>query len=219
MSLPENSATRARANHLEMTTLLERLCASDFATRAAAARAVYAHGCDLARRATKTWFGDSELARCFAPIQAAGSDDFGLPEATVGIAVQPARFESLRTANGSPRLADVPADIDAQEFGLHLAPGLRLDVLTSRDHRGEGAIARFLARQGEGIQQVELAALDADRAAELLQSHLGLKTVYPKARLGADGAYVNFLLVEFATASRDNKKLLIELVENRAGLL
>ena len=197
-----------------MTSLLDRLGAADAAIRAAAALEIFAQGCEMARRASRAWFTDREIASCFRQLQPGDAPDAGLPAATVGIAVRPERFESLRAANGSPPLADLPADIDAQEFELHFSLGVRLDVLTVRDREADGAIARFLKRQGEGIQQVELATLDADRAAALLKRKLGLKAVYSQGRPGADRAYINFLLVDFAPPEGPAKKLLIELVEN-----
>jgi hypothetical protein len=197
-----------------MTLPLDHLGASEPATRAAAAVEIFSLGCDMARRATRRWFAEAEIARCFRALQPSGALDDGLPETTVGIAVRPERFPSLRLANGSPPLADVPPDIDAQEFELHFAPGVRLDVLTIRDPNGDGAIARFLKRQGEGIQQVELATRDVDNATALLLSRLGLKAVYPAARPGADGRQVNFLLVDCAPDDGATKKLLIELVES-----
>jgi len=203
-------------NSTELTFLLDDLGGSDAAARSRAAGAIFSVGCSLARQATKAWFGDAEIAACFAPVAPATSSHAGLPATTVGIAVRPARFERLRKANRSPRLAEVPPDIDAQEFELHFADDIRLDVLTTRSDDQQGAIARFLSKQGEGIQQVEMEARDADRAAALVRGRFGLDAIYPQARLGADGTYVNFFLVDFATESGEKKKLLIELVESRA---
>ena len=52
-------------------------------------------------------------------------------------------------------LADVPPDQDALEFEIEFPTGVRLDILTTREPAGAGAIARFLQKFGEGIQQVE----------------------------------------------------------------
>src|ERR1700680_3049198 len=80
-----------------------------------------------------------------------------------GIAVKPDQFEKIRAANNSPRLADVPPDQDAKEFELHFANQVALDILTSGDRSGSGAIARFLEKFGEGIQQVEVYVRNVDR--------------------------------------------------------
>jgi methylmalonyl-CoA/ethylmalonyl-CoA epimerase len=129
--------------------------------------------------------------------------------ATVGVAVNPANFEAIRAANGSPRLAEVPPDQDAMEFELHSGPRARLDILTTNAPGGSGAIAKFLAKFGEGIQQVEYEVTDVDRATEILRARFGQQPVYPATRPGAEGTRVNFFLVE----APEGKKVLIELVE------
>jgi hypothetical protein len=126
-----------------------------------------------------------------------------------GIAVKPDQFEKIRAANDSPRLADVPPDQDAKEFELHFANHVALDILTSGDRASSGAIARFLEKFGEGIQQVEVYVRDVDRATEILRTKFNLKPVYPAPRAGAGGTRVNFLL---APTPR-GEKTLIELVE------
>lgn len=124
---------------------------------------------------------------------------------TVGVAVQPENFAKIRAAMGSPRLADVPPDQDAQEFELRFGEA-RLDILTTR---GGGAIERFLEKFGEGIQQIEYPVKDVDRATQLLRERFALKPVYPETRRGANGTRVNFFLV----TTPDGRKVLIELVE------
>src|SRR5215831_7587969 len=90
-------------------------------------------------------------------------------------------------------------------IGLGLSP----DVLTSRDSEGNGAIARYLQKFGEGIQQIELRCRNVDRATAILRERFGLSPVYPATRPGADGARVNFFLVSAPKAN----KVLIELYE------
>ena len=107
------------------------------------------------------------------------------------------------------RLAQAPPDQDVQEFELQFPHGVRLDVLTTRDPAGDGAIARFLSRFGPGIQQIECEVRDVTRAAQALRSRFGLDPVYPETRAGADGARVNFFLAPAA----EGRKVLIELVE------
>jgi hypothetical protein len=133
----------------------------------------------------------------------------GAVETTVGIAVEPVTFERLRTANERPRLADVPPDQDVKEFELEFPGGVKLDILTTHVPRGEGAIARYLLKFGEGIQQAEINVTDVNRATEILDTRFGLKPVYPTTRAGADGTRVNFLLAP----RPDGGKILIELVE------
>lgn len=128
---------------------------------------------------------------------------------TVGVAVLPKTFARIRAANGNPPLADVPPDQDANEFELHFADRVQLDILTTNTPGGLGAIARFLDKFGEGIQQVEFDVKNVDEATEILRRRFNLAPLYPATRAGADGTRVNFFL-----ASRpDGRKVLIELVE------
>jgi hypothetical protein len=131
------------------------------------------------------------------------------PVFVVGIAVEPHHFERIRLANGSPRLLDVPANQDAIEFELHFGGEGDLDILTTRDSEGAGAIARYLEKFGEGIQQVEINVRDVDRATELLARRFGLRPIYPATQAGANQTRVNF----FLAPAQGGKKCLIELVE------
>ncbi len=132
---------------------------------------------------------------------------------TVGVAVLPETFDKIRAANGSPPLADAPSDQDVLEFELEFAasgqPSVRLDILTTKAPGGNGAIARFLEKFGEGIQQVEIDVTDVDRATEILRTRFNIEPVYPATRPGANGTRVNFFLV----TARNNQKVLVELVE------
>ncbi len=188
----------------EISLVISKLTDTAAAIREQAAAETFRQGEDLARAATAQWLADAEFAECIVR----GSDSG--PEITVGVAVEPETFERIRAANGSPRLADVPPDQDAREFELEFPGGVRLDVLTTRAPEGLGAIARFLKKSGEGVQQVELAVRDAERATGILRARFGLEPVYPAARAGANGTRVNFLLV----AAPPDRRVLIELVES-----
>jgi hypothetical protein len=187
------------------------LAAGSSAERKDAATAIFRAGAGMLSPVLREWLDETELAQClklaarsFGVASSVGATD---AEITVGVAVEPERFEAIRAANGSPALADVPPDQDAKEFELEF-PGVRLDILTSRDPQGDGAIARYLKKFGEGIQQVEVGASDVDRATAILQTRFGLQPIYPATRAGANGTRVNFFLV--ATPARG--KLLVELV-------
>lgn len=180
------------------------LAVSDALTREQAARELFRIGCAAAEPVLKRWFGVPD----FRALAAGGSSLL-----TVGLAVEPAVFDTIRARSGNPHLADVPPDQDAKEFEIEFAHGVRLDILTTRDHAGGGAISRFLQRFGEGIQQVECDVRDVDRATDLLRRHFSLEPLYPHTRPGANGTRVNFFLVPAA----DNRKILIELVEVAAA--
>jgi hypothetical protein len=134
---------------------------------------------------------------------------FDRPTVTVGLAVEPETFARVREANGSPQLAEVPPDQDAREFELHFPEGIALDVLTTREPGGQGAIARYLSRFGEGIQQVEYQCADVDNATAILKDNFGISAIYPQTRLGADNSLINFFLLPTNVGG----KILIELYE------
>lgn len=180
------------------------LATADAEIRSRAARSLYERGCALAKAATAAWQQESELAPLFTG------------ELTVGLAVWPETFAPIRAANGSPPLASVPPDQDAREFELRFPGGISVDILTTSQPGGGGAIARFLDRRGEGIQQVELPVANVDLATTLLRERFGLEPVYPATRPGADGARVNFFLVAAqpgGLSGHHGAKVLIELVE------
>ncbi|MGH9793995.1 MAG: hypothetical protein ACRD5G_04405 [Candidatus Acidiferrales bacterium] len=190
----------------EISQLVAQLAAEDENQRHGAFVELYRRGADQAQAAVRNWAADADLRGLVS----------GPP--TVGIAVHPARFAEIRTAWGEPPLAAVPAEQDAREFALQVefdgALAL-LDILTARDaadpgFQGErGAIARFLRKFGEGIQQVEFPCKDVARAAEILRVRFALEPVYAEPRPGADGTRVNFFLVPVPGSG----KVLVELFE------
>lgn len=179
---------------------IDAMSSSDSEVRVTAATEIHRQGRSLADHAVYPWMADTELSLLLGATNAF---------VTIGLAVQPARFEQIREAAGSPRLADVPPDQDAREFEMHLPGGLSLDILTSNEPEGTGAMAKFLQRFGEGIQQVEFRCENVDRATQILREKFALNPVYPETRPGADGTRVNFFLVSAPGAS----KVLIELYE------
>jgi hypothetical protein len=187
----------------ELAALIRGFSSPDPANRERCARELFGRGRELARAATTDWLADPKFATNMI------LDASQFPVATVGIAVTPETFERVHAANGSPRLAEVPPDQDAKEFELHFAQGVQLDILTTREPGGTGAIARYLQKFSEGIQQVELLARNVDAATEILRSHFGMQSIYPATRAGADGSRVNFFLATLP----ENGKILVELVE------
>jgi hypothetical protein len=178
------------------------LSSPEDATRRAAAGQIYAAGRSRAEQAIQRWLQNADLLRLI------GKD----PEVTVGLAVRPETFAQIREANGWLRLAEVPPEQDASEFTLRFAGGIILDVLTSRNQERSGAIAKFLLKFGEGVQQVEFRCSDVNRAAAILRDQFAVVPVYREARPGADGTLVNFFLVDGA----DGERVLIELYEPAA---
>jgi len=189
------------------------LSSADPSERAAGAREIFRAGRELADAASREWRADPDFSQLLVGFSASG------PQCTVGLAVTPLTFEAIHRANGSPQLAEVPPDQDAREFELHFGTdpdtdpaeraGVVLDILTSRDPHGNGAIARYLSKFGEGIQQVEYRCRDVNAATALIRKKFSVEPVYPQARPGADGTRINFFLAR----TPSGEKVLIELYE------
>jgi hypothetical protein len=187
-----------------LRTAIAMLSSREKSERAAGAGDIYRAGRELAGEATREWRKNAEFA---ALVGVSGDSNASV---TVGLAVRPMTFEAVREANGMPRLASVPPEQDALEFELHFEDGrVALDILTTREPEGNGAIARYLSKFGEGIQQVEYQCSDVDRATAILKHKLGVEAVYSETRPGADGTRVNFVLTRLA----DGRKVLVELYE------
>jgi hypothetical protein len=192
-----------------------RLADQDPEQRAQVARDLHSHGRTRTLNWLDEWSKDHDFRALILQDQYLRPDgEKGFwPKITVGVAVLPETFEKIRTANGSPPLADAPADQDVVEFELEFAKsGMRhvhLDILTTKAPGGNGAIARFLEKFGEGIQQIEIDVTDVDRATEILRTRFKVEPIYPVTRAGANGTHVNFFLV----TAWNNQKVLVELVE------
>jgi hypothetical protein len=185
------------------------LSSAEPSEREAGAREIYRVGRNLADEASRLWRSDPEFATL---LEGFGGKD---PHCTVGLAVKPITFEAIYVASGSPHLANVPPDQDAREFELHFDEdgdghrSVALDILTTREPEGQGAIARYLSKFGEGIQQVEYRCRDVDAATALLKRTFGVEPIYPHTRSGADDTRINFFLAR----TTDGSKVLIELYE------
>jgi hypothetical protein len=183
-----------------LSSAITDLSSSDAVMRSAAATEIYRRGRAPADRAVYSWWSNPEFAALFE----------SNPKVTVGLAVRPATFPRIRQANGLPPLAHVPPDQDAEEFELHFPNDISLDVLTTRDANGQGPIARYLAKFGEGVQQVEFRCHNVDQATQILKHNFAQQPIYAQTRKGADGTRVNFFLVSVPGSS---SKALVELYE------
>jgi len=197
--------------------LVARLADSNAGKRAHAARILFHHASFQIAWVLNSWRRDEELEGLIVQDRLVRPklETIIHPRLTAGIAVRPGSFEKIRAANGSPPLADAPADQDVTEFELEfpgeVVPQVRLDILTTKAPGGGGAIDRYLEKFGEGIQQVEVDVTSADRATEILRGRFQVEPVYSATRSGANGTRVNFFLVP----TWDHKKALIELVEHQ----
>lgn len=182
-----------------LSAAIADLSCPDDAVRSSAAALIYRSGRASADPAVQAWWDNPALSALLLPG----------PQVTVGLAVKRETFALIREAHGSPRLADVPPDQDAEEFAVRLPDHISLDVLTTREPDAAGAIARYLAKFGEGVQQVEFRCSNVDRATAILAEQFGIAPIYPRTRPGADGTRVNFFLVPAPAMG----KVLIELYE------
>jgi hypothetical protein len=192
-----------------------RLAHQDFDQRAQVAWDLSGHGAARTLNWFDEWLKDEGFRGLVVQEQIVRPDkqNLSFPRLTTGISVLPETFDRIRAANGSPPLANVPPDQDAMEFELEFhgqfVPPPRLDILTTNAPGGDGAIARFLNKFGEGIQQVEIDVTDVDHATEILRTRFQIEPIYPVTRPGANGTRVNFFLV----TSWNGSKVLVELVE------
>lgn len=199
----------------QISRWIEDLCDSDPSRRAESGLKLYLAGVNLFIPLLTRWVDDLSFREMTLPFSRIPEEQKknGPSTIVVGIAVNPETFEKIRIANDSPHLAEVPAEQDAKEFELEMDGGsVKIDVLTTREAAGSGAIARYLRKSGAGIQQIELYVRDVDRATDLLKSNFALQPVYPATRAGADGTRVNF----FLATTPEARKLLVELVEARS---
>lgn len=74
----------------------------------------------------------------------------------------------------------------------------------------ESTIAKFLDRQGPGLQQLAYRVTDVEAAAEALRAK-GMRMLYPQARRGTADSRVNFV------HPKDAGGVLVELVEPAGG--
>jgi tellurite resistance protein TerC len=219
MKLPEKKV-QVRTIPAPTPEFIHRLADSDPEQRLQVAQDLFSYG----RGRTLDWLDEWSKEKDFEALivrdhfMGPGAGAISQPKLTIGIAVLPEVFERIRTAHGSPPLADAPSDQDVIEFELDLqgqiVPRVRLDILTTKAPGGNGAIARFLEKFGEGLQQVELDVTDVDRATQILRARFNLDPIYPATRAGANGTRVNFFLVPTWNSS----KVLVELVEQPQGV-
>ena len=194
---------------------IRRLADNDPAERALAGFDLFTAGFARALDSLQEWEQDDELQELMVRDKVEGTTAMvsSVARVTVGIAVLPETFDKIRAANGSPPLSEAPADQDVLEFELEFTEGgmsyVHLDILTAKTPGGNGAIARFLEKFGEEVQQVEIDVTNVDRATEILRTRFKVEPIYPATRPGANGTRVNFFLVK----GRADQKVLVELVE------
>ena len=91
------------------------------------------------------------------------------------------------------------------EVMLALPDGKHLQLLGALSP--DSAVGKFLARSGQGLQQLAFTVTDIDAACAALEA-AGLRLVYPEPRVGTGGSRINFIHPKDATG------VLVELVES-----
>ena len=105
---------RKMINATTIGDLFSHLAAPGEKVRQQSAQMLFNLGRALSRETIEQWAQDTD----FRSLLITENDS---PRATVGIAVSPGLFANIRTANGNPKLANVPPDQDAVEFELHFS--------------------------------------------------------------------------------------------------
>lgn len=99
---------------------------------------------------------------------------------------------------------EVNSDQGIEEAMLSLSDGSRIQLLASID--SNSAIAKFLNKNGEGIQQLAFRVTDIELAMVAV-SAAGMRLIYPEPKTGTAGSRINFV------HPRDAGGVLVELVE------
>lgn len=93
-----------------------------------------------------------------------------------------------------------------EEAMLDLADGSRIQLLAPLD--SQSTIAKFLDRNGEGMQQLAFRVSSIDDAMAAVTS-AGMRLIYPESQIGTAGSAINFV------HPKDTGGVLVELVQLR----
>lgn len=93
-----------------------------------------------------------------------------------------------------------------EEAMLDLADGSRIQLLAPLD--SQSTIAKFLDRNGEGMQQLAFRVSSIDDAMAAVTS-AGMRLIYPESKIGTAGSAINFV------HPKDTGGVLVELVQLR----
>lgn len=91
-----------------------------------------------------------------------------------------------------------------EEAMLDLNDGSRIQLLAPLN--AESTIAKFLDRNGEGIQQLAFRVTDINEAMSAV-TNAGMRLIYPTSRIGTAGSAINFV------HPKDTGGVLVELVQ------
>ena len=102
---------------------------------------------------------------------------------------------------------EINQDQGVEEAMLRFSDGSQIQLLAALNP--ESAIGKFLAKRGEGVQQVALQVSNLELATQRL-TEAQIPTVYPTSKSGSNKSSINFIHPKYTGG------VLIELVENSA---
>ena len=88
--------------------------------------------------------------------------------------------------------------------GDQLSENARIQLIAPLNE--DSTIAKFLAKNGQGIEQMAYRVADLDHVSAVLRER-GMRLLYPEARRGTSGSRINFV------HPKDARGVLLELVE------
>lgn len=101
---------------------------------------------------------------------------------------------------------EINAEQRVAEAMMDIPSGVSIQLLAPTDD--DSTIAKFLDRQGPGLQQIAFAVTDINKAMELLKN-AGIRVLYEAAKTGTSGSSINFI------HPKDMGGVLVELVQYR----
>lgn len=128
----------------------------------------------------------------------------------IGLAVQDldAAIEKWQKIFGAQlHSREINSEQGIEEAMLHFSDGSQIQLLASTD--SQSAIGKFLAKHGEGVQQLALEVTSLAQAMLQLEK-AQISSVYPAQKKGSNGTWINFIHPKYTGG------VLIELVEYSA---
>jgi methylmalonyl-CoA/ethylmalonyl-CoA epimerase len=129
-----------------------------------------------------------------------GIDHVGLAVANLDAAIE--HWSRTFGLDVSHRETNVEQDIEEAMLGL--PDGSRIQLISPLSP--ESTIAKFLAKNGEGIQQLAFRVTDIEAAMTAVRA-AGMTLIYSEPRIGTAGSRINFV------HPKDAGGVLVELVE------
>ena len=139
------------------------------------------------------------------PISVLGDLVIGIDHVGLAVADLDAAIKKWTTTFGAKlHSREINAEQGVEEAMLEFSQGSALQLLASPSP--DSPIGVFLAKRGEGMQQLAIRVTNIEVATEKLKA-AGIETLSPDARIGTGGSSINFIHPKFTGG------VLLELVE------